>query len=91
MNKTPLARGRRGPQAQFDGAVFHVTHRGRNVDIPAVVEDEDELLVELDGVTHWAAAEGQEEGEEISIDDLGDILEAIENAAEAEGLSVSFE
>lgn len=91
MNKSPSTRGRRGPQVEFDGAVFHVTHRGRSVDVPASREEEDELLVELDSVTHWAPAEGNGEGEEISIDDLGDILDAIEQAAEGAGLSISFE
>jgi hypothetical protein len=88
MNTPP--RGRRGPQAEFDGARFRVSHRGRSVDVPAVLE-EDELLVELDGVTHWAPADGTGEGEEISIEDLGDILEAIEKAAEDAGLSISFD
>jgi hypothetical protein len=83
-------RGRRGPQVDFDGARFRVSHRGRSVDVPAVLED-DELLVELDGLTHWAPAEGQHEGYEISIEELGEILDAIDKAADEAGLSISFD
>ena len=88
MTKSPSRR--RGPLVEFDGAMFRVIHRGRSVAIPAVAEEDDAFLVELDDVTHWAAT-GETERQEISIEDLGDILEAIENFAEEEGLSISFE
>lgn len=89
MSKSP-SRARRGPQVVFDGAMFRVAQRGRSVEVPAVRDGEDAFLVELDDVTHWAAVDGGDP-QEISIDDLGAILEAIENFAEDEGFSISFE
>jgi len=90
MNKPPSARGRRKPLASFDGTAFHVEVRDRSVDVPAVLAGDD-VHVELDVVTHWTAAEGESEAPEISIEDLGTVLDAIENAAEEAGLSIWFE
>ena len=90
MNKTSLARGRRKPLATFDGKSFRVEYRDRSADVPAVLTGDD-VHVELDVVTHWTIAEGESEAPEISIEDLGAILDAIENAAEEAGLSIWFE
>jgi hypothetical protein len=90
MNKTSPAQGRRKPLATFDGKSFHVEFRDRSADVPAVLAGDD-VHVELDVVTHWTLAEGESEAKEISVEDLGAILDAIENAAEAAGLSIWFE
>ncbi len=90
MNNPPSARGRRKPLASFDGTAFHVEVRDRSVDVPAVLAGDD-VHVELDVVTHWTAAECESEAPEISIEDLGTVLDAIENAAEEAGLSIWFE
>lgn len=91
MNMPSPTRSNRKPLVTFDGKVFHVTWRGRSLDVLVAAGDEEEVLVELDGVTHWAKADGDSQPQEIAIDDLGVILEAIENAAEDNGLSISFE
>jgi hypothetical protein len=88
MNNT---RDRRKPLATFDGKVFHVELRGRSLDVPAATGDGGDVLVELDSVTHWVIAEGESEAPEVSVEDLGAILDAIENTAEAAGLSIWFE
>lgn len=90
MNKIPPARSRRKPLATFDGKMFHIEFRDRSVDVPAVLGGDD-VHVELDVVTHWTVAEGESEAPEISVEDLGAILDAIENAAEEAGLSIWFE
>jgi hypothetical protein len=91
MNNTSLSRGSRKPLATFDGKIFHVEWRGRSLDVPAATGDGGDVLVELDSVTHWSLAEGETEAPEISVEDLGAILDAIENTAEAAGLSIWFE
>jgi hypothetical protein len=88
MNST---RDRRKPLATFDGKVFHVEFRGRHLDVPAATGDNGDVLVELDSVTHWIIAEGESEAPEVSVEDLGAILDAIENTADAAGLSIWFE
>jgi hypothetical protein len=88
MNST---RDRRKPLATFDGKVFHVEFRGRRLDVPAATGDGGDVLVELDSVTHWMIAEGETEAPEISVEDLGVILDAIESTAEDAGLSIWFE
>jgi hypothetical protein len=90
VNASTSPRKRRSPTVEFDGSVFRVAHRGRSLELSVMSED-DGLVVELDGVTHWAPAAGQAEGDEISIEDLGAVLDAVEEAAVTAGFSISFE
>jgi hypothetical protein len=90
---------RRGPQVAWDGTAFRVMSKGRALNVPVVpASDESDMLVELDALTHWEplkASEGDatspSEGDEVSIEDLHEILEAIEQEAERLGLPIEFE
>ncbi|MDB5596622.1 MAG: hypothetical protein JWM36_3583 [Hyphomicrobiales bacterium] len=90
---------RRGPQVEWDGTTFRVTSKGRCLNVPVIPASvESDMLVELDALTHWESAEASEgdptspsEGDEVSIEDLHEILEAIEQEAERLGLPIEFE
>jgi hypothetical protein len=76
---------RKGPSVTFTDTGVHVEHRGRVLDVSFYESDEADALIELDGVTHYA------DGTEIALDDLTTILEALEEAAETEGLTIEFD
>lgn len=94
MTKHP-AGGRRGkPVARWTGSAFEVRKGGRSLMVAAVAEgEESHLLVELDAVTHWNQGDGTElhPSDELSIEDLHAVLEAIEAEADAQALSIEFE
>ena len=87
MTKASPARGAGKPLAVYDGKAFHVVFRGRSLAVAAEAGADGNINVELDGVTHWAPLPGESEPQDIAIEDLGVILDAIESAAEAAGLS----
>ncbi len=74
-----------GPSITFTDTGVHIEHRGRVLDLPVYESEEADALIALDGVTHYA------DGTEIELDDLTTILEAIEEAAEEDGLSIEFD
>ncbi len=76
---------RKGPSVTFTDTGVHVEHRGRVLDLPVYESEEADALIALDGVTHYA------DGTEIELDDLTAILDAIEEAAEEDGLSLEFD
>ena len=76
---------RKGPSITFADTGVHVEHRGRVLDLPVYESEEADALIELDGVTHYA------DGTEIELDDLNAILDAIEEAAEEDGLTIEFD
>jgi hypothetical protein len=76
---------KRGPIVTFTYTGIHVEHRGRALDIPVYESEEADALIELDAITHYA------DGEEIALEDFGTILDAIEEAAEEDGLALEFE
>ncbi len=86
MIKAPSPR-RRGPLVTFDGARFHIQLRGHELAVTAVedVDGQEDLLIELDAITHYG------DGEEIAVEDMAAILEAIEEEAGKAGLSIAFE
>lgn len=80
---------RRGPEVVWNDEGLRVTRQGKCLTIrvgPAT--DEADVLIELDDITHW---DPPDEETEISIDDLNEILAAIEAEADERGLSVAFE
>ena len=76
---------RKGPSITFTDTGVHVEHRGRVLDLPVYESEVADALIALDGVTHYA------DGTEIELDDLKAILEAIEEAAEEDGLTIEFD
>ncbi|MBX9740921.1 MAG: hypothetical protein K2X62_12640 [Beijerinckiaceae bacterium] len=93
--KTPSAARRRGkPVAAWNGAAFEVAKGDRRLLVKAEKQEgEAQLLVELDSLTHWSSEGNPEpqESDELSIEDLHAILEAIEEEADEQGLSIDFE
>lgn len=84
MSRLPNPR-RRDPTVDFDGAAFRVESRGKTLSLAASRESEDELVIALDDVAAY------DDGDEIAIEDLPRLLEAIEEKAEELGLSVAFD
>ena len=76
---------KRGPHITFTDTGVHVAYRGRMLDIPVYESEEADALIDLETITHYA------DGSEIDMDDLTAILEAIEEAAEQDGLDLEFE
>ena len=76
---------KRGPEITFTETGVHVAFRDRTLDIPVYESDEADALIDLETVTHWP------DGAEIGMEDLTVILEAIEEAAEDDGLDIEFE
>ena len=76
---------KRGPEITFTDTGVHVAHRGRVLDIPVYESEEADALIDLETITQWA------DGSEIEMDDLTAILEAIEEAAEEDGLDIEFD
>ena len=76
---------KRGPIVTFTDTGIHVEWRGRVLDIPVYESEEADALIEMDSITHYA------DGEEIALEDFGTILDAIEEAAEEDGLALEFE
>ena len=76
---------KRGPEITFTDTGVHVAHRGRVLDIPVYESEEADALIDLETITQWA------DGSEIDMDDLTAILEAIEEAAEQDGLDIEFD
>jgi hypothetical protein len=76
---------RKGPSITFTDTGVHVEHRGRVLDLPVYESEDADALIALDGVTHYG------DGTEIELDDLNAILEAIEEAAEEDGLTIEFD
>ena len=76
---------KRGPSITFTDTGVHVEHRGRVLDLPVYESEDADALIGLDGVTHYG------DGTEIELDDLNAILEAIEEAAEDDGLTIEFD
>lgn len=99
MKATLPPKRRRGPQVEWDGSTFRVTSKGRSLNVPVIpAQVESDMLVELDALTHWEPVKASEgdatspsEGDEVSIEDLHEILEAIEQEAERLGLPIEFE
>lgn len=98
MKPTISTKRKRGAQAAWDGSVFRITKGTRSLIVPVVADPEADMLVELDALTHWEAidapagdAASPEEAAEVSIEELQEILEAIEQEAERQGLSIDFE
>jgi hypothetical protein len=93
--KAASSGSRRGkPSAAWTGASFEVRKGSRMLVVAAVTQgEESHVLVELDAVTHWNhEANGEpQESDELSIEDLHAILEAIEAEADEQGLSIDFE
>ncbi len=76
---------RKGPSITFTDTGVRVEYRGRVLDLPVYESEDADALIELDGVTHYA------DGTEIELDDLTTILDAIEEAAEDDGLTIEFD
>ena len=76
---------KRGPEITFTETGVHVAFRDRTLDIPVYESDEADALIDLETITHWP------DGAEIGMEDLTVILEAIEEAAEDDGLDIEFE
>jgi hypothetical protein len=76
---------RKGPSVIFTDTGVRVEYRGRVLDLPVYESEDADALIELDGVTHYA------DGTEIELDDLTTILDAIEEAAEDDGLTIEFD
>jgi hypothetical protein len=76
---------RKGPSITFTDTGVHIEHRGRVLDLPVYESEDADALISLDGVTHYG------DGTEIELDDLNAILEAIEEAAEEDGLTIEFD
>jgi hypothetical protein len=76
---------RKGPSITFTDTGVHVEYRGRVLDLPVYESEEADVLIELDGVTHYA------DGTDIELEDLTAILDAIEEAAEDDGLIIEFD
>jgi len=76
---------KRGPIITFTDTGVHVAHRGRVLDIPVYESEEADALIDLETITHYA------DGSEIDMDDLTAILQAIEEAAEEDGLDIEFD
>ncbi len=76
---------KRGPEITFTDTGVHVAFRDRTLDIPVYESDEADALIDLETITQWA------DGTEIEMDDLTAILEAIEEAAEEDGLDIEFD
>ena len=85
---------RRGPSLKVEiteGAI-RVTSRGRTLTLqacapPPDADDAPDFLIRLDDIEFWDGLDA----EEIAIEDLQRILDAIENECEHHGLSVAFE
>ena len=76
---------KRKPEITFTDTGVHVAFRGRMLDIPVYESEEADVLIDLETITHWS------DGAEIDMDDLTALLEAIEEAAEDDGLDIEFE
>lgn len=87
--------GRRGPplKVEITEGAIRVTCRARQLTLRAVApppdaENAPDFLIHLDDIEFWDAPD---DTEEISIDDLQRILDAIEAECDNHGLSVEFE
>ena len=87
--------GRRGPplKVEITEGAIRVTSRARQLTLRAVApppdaENAPDFLIHLDDIEFWDAPD---DAEEISIDDLQRILDAIEAECDNHGLSVEFE
>jgi hypothetical protein len=76
---------KRGPTITFTDTGVHVEYRGHEIDVPVYESEEADALIDLETITQWA------DGSEIEMDDLTAILEAIEEAAEEDGLDIEFD
>lgn len=76
---------KRGPQITFTDQGVQIVFRDQSLDVPVYESEEADVLIELDKITHYAS------GADISLEDLGRILAALEEAAEAEDLSIEFD
>mgnify|MGYP006274421129 FL=1 len=76
---------KRGPIITFTDTGVHVAYRARVLDIPVYESEEADALIDLETITQWV------DGTEIDMDDLTAILEAIEEAAEEDGLDIEFD
>ena len=87
--------GRRGPplKVEITEGAIRVTSRGRSLTLrtaasPPDAEDAPDFLIQLDDIEFWDAPDASEE---IAIEDLQRILDAIEAECDNHGLSVEFE
>ena len=94
MSRTTTPGKRRGLSAIWDGAGFRVTKGERSLFVPVQgTIEESQLLVELDELTHWqdSGKSGSDDLDELTIEELHAILEAVEDEAERMGVSIEFE
>ena len=87
--------GRRGPalNVEITEGAIRVMSRGRTLTLRAVAPPPDadnapDFIIRLDDLEFWDAPDA---AEEIAIEDLSAICEAIEKECDAHGLSVEFD
>ncbi len=87
--------GRRGPalKVEITEGAIRVTSRGRSLTLrpsapPPDADEAPDFIIRLDDIEFWDAPDA---AEEIAIEEISAICEAIEKECDAHGLSVEFD
>lgn len=88
-----MARRRSPVAVEITEGAIRVASRGRSLTLTAVAplpdaQERTDFLIRLDDIEFWDAPH---DTEEIAIEDLQRVLDAIEEECEGHGLSVAFE
>ena len=88
-----MARRKPAIEVEITEGAIRVRHGGRTLTVvasapPPDAEDAPDFIITLDDIDHWDAPHDQEE---IEVDKLQLILDAIEDECERHGLTVEFD